>query len=493
MASIPASIDSTDLPEGKKPSKWSSVRTAVQMSAMAKDKNRVTQADTLAVSSTSSSASAAFARSLVLFTGFLFRRPSKLFKPNRVDTWLGLRQLALSTEQSFSPTFLRSLLKQRAGLITVTLTIIPPMLVNATLGFLLFTSHSLFSLGLARLPFFQRKLADGEESGEEDINLETLVRGPTIIPNHPTILSAIAGAGAGLVQGAAFTPVENVVRFVHQSTTSWATILARLVHLPVPNVPAAFDASQPATPMQAMKNLFSSDSWKKNRNWWTGWRWAIGRDALSYSCFFAAFDVTRRVGLRVKALFGGDVQGDWDNFLVLDFPSTHTSPSSSSTSSRSTTSSSTSQIGHTSPATYRPMSTDPTAPTVARVAQAITIVTGGVLASVLAEMVGRPFRACQRIMTADERLRARGEASQLQLQGQGKPQPRLKPILETLRTKGISPFLRREGQVHSSNTQEILQKEGKMRRMVKRVGWRMAAVGPWGFGFLVWAWVGGEV
>lgn len=132
-----------------------------------------------------------------------------------MDTWLGLRQLALSTEQTISPAFIRSLLRQKAGIIAVTLTILPPMLVNATLGFLLFTSHSLFTLGLSRLSFFQKKveMEDGTEiDEEEDINLETLIRGPSIIPSHPTILSAIAGAGAGLVQGVAFTPVENVVR-----------------------------------------------------------------------------------------------------------------------------------------------------------------------------------------------------------------------------------------------------------------------------------------
>lgn len=132
-----------------------------------------------------------------------------------MDTWLGLRQLALSTEQTISPAFIRSLLSQKAGIIAVTLTILPPMLVNATLGFLLFTSHSLFTLGLSRLSFFQKKveMEDGTEVGEdEDINLETLIRGPSIIPNYPTVLSAIAGAGAGLVQGIAFTPVEKVVR-----------------------------------------------------------------------------------------------------------------------------------------------------------------------------------------------------------------------------------------------------------------------------------------
>jgi hypothetical protein len=115
-------------------------------------------------------------------------------------------------------------------MIALTLTIIPPLAINTTLGFLLFTSHSIFALGLARIPFFQHHhhntpaLIDhesiedvGEEEEEEEITIETLLRGPHIIPRHPTLLSAIAGAGAGLVQGMAFTPVENLVRSVSSS------------------------------------------------------------------------------------------------------------------------------------------------------------------------------------------------------------------------------------------------------------------------------------
>lgn len=110
--------------------------------------------------------------------------------------------------------------------IALTLTIMPPLAINTTLGFLLFTSHSMFALSLAKLPVFQHKsesksLVDhegafdaesGESDAEEEITLETLLTGPHIVPRHPTLLSAFAGAGAGLVQGLAFTPVENLVR-----------------------------------------------------------------------------------------------------------------------------------------------------------------------------------------------------------------------------------------------------------------------------------------
>ena len=155
---------------------------------------------------------------------------------------------------------------------------------------------------------------------------------------------------------------------------------------------------------------------------------------LSYGVFFAAFDMTRRAGLRVKALFGGNVQTEWSNFIAYD------------QHDRGTTAT----------------------PTRARIAQATTIVAGGVLASLSAEMAGRPFRACQRI------------SQQATAGGQQR-------IISVLRTQGLRPFLRPDRPASQPD------KERGMVRAAKRMGWRMAAVGPWGLGFLVWAWVGGEI
>ena len=42
---------------------------------------------------------------------------------------------------------------------------------------------------------------------------------------------------------------------------------------------------------------------------------------LSYGVFFATFDITRRVALRVKAFFGGQIQPGWDNFISIDLAS----------------------------------------------------------------------------------------------------------------------------------------------------------------------------
>jgi hypothetical protein len=152
----------------------------------------------------------------------------------------------------------------------------------------------------------------------------------------------------------------------------------------------------------------------------------------------------------MKALFGGSLNPEWNNILTITRPGDEAS-SYSAESQKSTNT-----------------------PTRARVAQATTIVAGGVTASILAEIAGRPFRTCQRLMT----------------ERPGTPAFLTKgnPVFELYKAQGLRPFFRKDGAVN-----QVVDRERGFGRLAKRLGWRLAAVGPWGFGFLVWAWVGGEV
>ncbi|TXT05050.1 hypothetical protein VHUM_03870 [Vanrija humicola] len=307
-------------------------------------------------------------------------------------------------------------------------------------------------------------LDDGEdglpEAPEEEITLETIIRGPRNVPRHPTLCSAIAGAGAGVIQGLAFTPIENVVRFLQQSTTSLTALVARILHLPGPSPEvAAALGPQPKNPLEAFRNLVASSTWAKDHSWWTGWRWAIARDAVSYSIFFATFDLTRRVALRVKAVVTAAVEKEQG--IIETAKST------------------------AGPDTLPPRPPSQT-PTTARLAQAVTIVAGGVAAASAAEFAGRPFRAAQRYsgLAASERTR---------LSKAGKPIPwRYEhPIRYAWQKHGMRAYCHREG-VHE--TPKTAAAHGnRFVRALTRVGWRLASVGPWGFGFLVFAWIGGEV
>ena len=157
--------------------------------------------------------------------------------------------------------------------------------------------------------------------------------------------------------------------------------------------------------------------------------------SVSYSCFFAAFDITRRIALRVKALLGGGgIPKDWGSFVVLNYEDTDSIP------------------------------------TIARVAQASTLVAGGIGASFLAEISRRPFQAFQKILEKEDSFHRH-------------------PILQTYHTQGLRPFLYPK----TSSTIPQQSSTGQLPKALSRLGWRLAAVGPWGIGFLVWAYVGGEV
>lgn len=66
---------------------------------------------------------------------------------------------------------------------------------------------------------------------------------------------------------------------------------------------------------------------------------------------------------------------------------------------------------------------------------------------------------------------------------------RRNPVLEMYKAQGLRPFFSKHGLKDTANKSV----EKGLGQMMKRFGWRLAAVGPWGAGFLVWAWVGGEV
>ena len=187
--------------------------------------------------------------------------------------------------------------------------------------------------------------------------------------------------------------------------------------------------------------------------------------------------MTRRVGLRVKGFFGGSVQRDWENFIIYSPQPINAARGPESDFSISTAS---------SPDT----TTKAPTPTIARVAQATTIVSGGIAASLLAEFIGRPFRACQKIMHNAHEITPEQAALKSSL-----AQFKQRPLVYTYRTRGMRAFVHPDDPPPSSTkpVERQLLTEPRLRRAIKRVGWRLAAVGPWGFGFLVWAWVGGEV
>jgi hypothetical protein len=193
----------------------------------------------------------------------------------------------------------------------------------------------------------------------------------------------------------------------------------------------------------------------------------MARDALGYGLFFASFDLSRRAGLAVKA---------W-----LTPPEKRTlSPKEAADT----------------------MNPEPLAPTSARIAQALCLVTGGISASFLAEFVGRPIRRIEDLVRAKERQATGLHFAARPTRGAVRPfsagSDRI--VLNTLKEHGVRWFFRSPAEYHGPVAVQEAQKTGQ--RIAKRVtigarlqrfGWRMVGVGPWGFGFVVFAYLGGEI
>lgn len=241
---------------------------------------------------------------------------------------------------------------------------------------------------------------------------------------------------------------------------------------------------------------------------------------FSYSIFFATFDLTRRLGLRVKAvttahvlenLLDGDKLSPEDTEKVRKVVKETEAIEADVVKEKSTKaivpSAQPGIQGGVSPsgehkhfqtrygsvpkvpktlspleqvAAARPPSETPTA---ARVAQAVTIVLGGVAAASAAEFSGRPFRKARRLAMRAQLERSNlppGATASFKLQH---------PVLSFYRENGLKGFYKTD----KPPQPPAKGFSGIALRVCSRIGWRIAAMGHWGAGFLIFAWIGGEV
>jgi hypothetical protein len=254
-------------------------------------------------------------------------------------------------------------------------------------------------------------------------------------------------------------------RLLQRGTTSWLEAFSRVFgYPPKSHTHTATTIGIPKS-TQDVKNFLGVGEgfWRA----WQGVRWVMARDALGYGLFFASFDLSRRAGLAVKA---------W----LTPVEKRTLSPKEAADT----------------------MNPEPLAPTSARIAQALCLVTGGISASFLAEFVGRPIRRIEDLVRAKERQATGLHFAARPTRGAVRPfsagSDRI--VLNTLREHGVRWFFRSPAEYHGPVAVQEAQKTGQ--RIAKRVtigarlqrfGWRMVGVGPWGFGFVVFAYLGGEI
>ncbi|KIK97182.1 hypothetical protein PAXRUDRAFT_136834 [Paxillus rubicundulus Ve08.2h10] len=215
-----------------------------------------------------SSLYAALARTTTRAITLYFSRPVRLFRPSKGNGWHSLRGHANKHGATLNPQYISSLVKSQ-GFIVIPKHFVPPMLANAVLGTVLWTTYTGSSTYLE--PY---------------------------LGHHSTFTVALSGAAAGGMQAFIAAPVENVRLAMEGGTgRGWSHTWKEV-----------FCGTQPihsATRVDQIRDIRQIRLWMKDVSemagrGWTGWGWGFGKDIFAFAAFFMVFEMTRKAAVRVK-------------------------------------------------------------------------------------------------------------------------------------------------------------------------------------------------
>ncbi|KAI0273660.1 hypothetical protein BC834DRAFT_816412 [Gloeopeniophorella convolvens] len=224
------------------------------------------------------SAYAAVARTMTRGAALYFSRPVRLFRPSKVSGWQSLRGLAASNGTSLSPTFVTQLIRSH-GLLVIPKHFVPPLLVNAALGTVLWATYA-------------------ESSA--------LLSSSGALGTHPIVLAAISGAAAGGAQAIVAAPAENVRLAIEggNSTGGWSHAWKEVFRGVAPIRP---DAKENLREIRRVRSWMAEVRDMAGRGW-NGWGWTLAKDVCGFAVFFSIFEVTRRVASELKIMSLGLLQ-----------------------------------------------------------------------------------------------------------------------------------------------------------------------------------------
>ncbi|KAF8078087.1 hypothetical protein FPV67DRAFT_1615323 [Lyophyllum atratum] len=227
---------------------------------------------------------AAFARTLSRSLALYFSRPVRLFRPSKVSGWHSLRGLAAQHGTSLGPQYIFGLIKSQ-GFIVIPKHFIPPMLVNAMLGTILWGTYA-----------------------EAFLLIEPGLR------NHPIVSAGFAGGVAGGVQALLAAPAENV-RIVLEGGSGGASWLNAWKEVFKGTQAKSVSRRRDIEDIRQLRGWMKEVGGMAGRGW-NGWGWGLGKDICGFAAFFSIFEITRRVALHVKDIsqtFSGPADDDDDN------------------------------------------------------------------------------------------------------------------------------------------------------------------------------------
>ncbi|KAF8831715.1 hypothetical protein F5879DRAFT_1009968 [Lentinula edodes] len=212
---------------------------------------------------------AAVARTVTRGIALYFSRPVRLFRPSKVSGWHSLRGLASHEGSALTPGFIKSLVKDQ-GLMVIPRHFVPPMLVNALLGTVLWTTYT-----------------EASKVMEPHIS------------RHPTMTAALCGAIAGGFQAIVAAPAENVRLLFeggsvyHSWSHAWKDVFRGTEFRGLGSRQKKIeDARQVRRWMKEVGDMAGRG--------WNGWIWGCAKDTTGFAVFFSIFEVTRRIAFRTR-------------------------------------------------------------------------------------------------------------------------------------------------------------------------------------------------
>ncbi|KAI9446427.1 hypothetical protein H4582DRAFT_1905626 [Lactarius indigo] len=233
---------------------------------------------------------AAVARTLTAWRGVIFFKTSADFQAfqesfskahttNKVSGWHSLRGLAASDGTSLSPALCHAARKDPRSLLVIPRHFVPPLLVNAALGTVLWTAYS---------------------------GTSYLLNGGDSLEAHPIATAAISGAIAGGAQAIVAAPAENARLAIEGGTAGggWSHAWKEVLRGTVQNQ---------STEKKSLREIRQVRGWMMEvrdmaGRGWNGWGWGLAKDVCGFSVFFTIFEVTRRLATELKILSVGLVR-----------------------------------------------------------------------------------------------------------------------------------------------------------------------------------------
>lgn len=404
-------------------------------------KRRKSESDDGNEASRKESLTGALARALVGTLAFVFRAPVRLFRPVKLSSWSLLEAMAQREGRKLSFRYMRTLIQRESKSFLPHL-LIPPLLVNTTIGFCLFEAYSLTEAHLVN-KYYPRLPISGvnDLKRDDEKKSDETLKARSIDTFTPLWIVALAGGAAGAAQCIVSAPLDNVrivltsqvnkpKRFQHGARTvqrppriSWLAV-ARAAILPfAPEITHSKMVKKVAEGRKGSAKTSDVSQTESQRKLWEKrikrWRggvhgaglvMSLARDSVGFSAFFLVFEMSRRLAFHVS--LGVDR-------TIAFFNTSATLPQglpADANLDEVTIENESGQLVRTGDISYSRSRTK-----TGRIIAALVLVIGGAFGAAIYELVGRPAELMRLVVWEGRKNWERGEKPSSPKAGTEKP------------------------------------------------------------------------